>query len=102
MLNVYLDPFRLTEIGSVLNNMVSSINNTPLATSIYLTTTSLYISSFDTEKERDLFLNQQPNVYSFSYFNQTKTDSNIIDGEEVFSTYDLYSLNLYTLPHSKN
>jgi len=33
---------------------------------------------------------------SFSYFGETKTNSDIIDGEEVFSTYDLYSLNLYT------
>ena len=96
LLNLYLDQFRLTEIGSVLNSMNSSVNTTPLATSIYLTTTNLYISSFDTEKERDLFLNQQENVYSFSYFDETKTDFNIIDGETVISNYNVYSLNLYT------
>ena len=96
LLNSYIDTFKLAEVGSVLNSMVSSENNTPLATSIYLTTTSLYISSFDSESERQLFLNNQNDLYTFSFFTQTLTNSYQLDGENVESYYDVYSLNLYT------
>lgn len=96
LLNSYIDEIKLAEVNSVLNSMVSSENNTPLATSIYLTTTSLYVSSFDSENERQLFLNNQNNVFSFSFFTQTLTDVYQLDGENTESYYDVYSLNLYT------
>jgi hypothetical protein len=96
LLNSYIDTFKLAEVGSVLNSMVSSENITPLATSIYLTTTSLYVSFFDSENERQLFLNNQNDVFSFSFFTQTLTDVYQLDGENEESYYDVYSLNLYT------
>lgn len=90
----YLDFSSLSSKNQKLENISYTINSFPLATSLYVTTTSFYTSSFNDSQGYNN-INSLPNIYSKNFYTST-INLNQTDYTTYCVDYWLSSLNIFS------
>jgi hypothetical protein len=85
----YLNFDRLTALTSTLISISSIQNLSPLATSLFVTSTSFYTSALFAESDY-LFLQEINNIYKYNLYISSVNVDEIIDGDLFTSEYILY------------
>jgi hypothetical protein len=90
----YLSFDRLSALTSTLISISSVENISPLATSIFVTTTSFYTSALFAESEYS-FLQEINNLYTYNLYTSSINTEEIIDGELFISEYTMYMVDFW-------